>query len=384
MSEQDYYEILEIKRDATPSDIKKAYHKLALKWHPDKNKDPNAVEKFKLISEAYDTLSTPEKKSIYDQYGKEGLNKNHMEFDDRNMFNIFEQIFGGQMFGNFGGFGNNMFNPIFGNQQFSFQQVSPDANIDILEKLTLKDVCTGKKITREIDRKTLCVSCDGTGSKDKKNNVCETCHGNKLVRQEIRHANMIQISTIPCPTCRGSGSSIRNQCEKCKGNKYVTEKYKFTFDIQKGSIEKDTIILNGVGHEFTNGSSNRSRGNITIHIQLEQDEQFRRNLVINDNVKMSPYDLLTTLHVNIAESLCGFTKIIKNVDGSDVEVSSDSIVFHHDFIKINDAGLPIATSANTSHHNSKTRGNLYVYVKVDKQTLTLEQKKSLREILSCQ
>lgn len=380
MSEQDYYEILEIKRDATPSDIKKAYHKLALKWHPDKNKDPNAVEKFKLISEAYDTLSTPEKKSIYDQYGKEGLNKNHMEFDDRNMFNIFEQIFGGQVFG---GFGNGMFNQMFGNQSFSFQQASPDANIDIIEKITLKDVCTGKKFTREIDRKTLCVSCDGTGSKDKKNNACETCHGNKIVRQEIRHSNMIQICTIPCPTCHGSGSSTRNQCEKCKGAKHVIEKYKFTFDIQKGLIEKDTIILNGIGHEFISGSSNHSRGNITVHIQIESDEHFRRNLIINDNIKMTPYDLLTTIQLNIAESLCGFTKTIKNADGSDVEVSSDSIVFHHDFIKINDAGLPIADSTNKSHHHSKTRGNLYVYIKVDKQTLTDEQKKKLSEILSC-
>jgi DnaJ-class molecular chaperone len=380
MSEQDYYEILEIKRDASPSDIKKAYHKLALKWHPDKNKDPSAVEKFKLISEAYDTLSTPEKKSIYDQYGKEGLNKNHMEFDDRNMFNIFEQIFGGQMFSGLNGFGNGMFGPMFGNNQFSFQQVSPDMNIDTIEKITLKDVCNGKKITREIDRKTLCVSCDGTGSKDKKNNVCETCHGNKMVRQEIRHANMIQISNTMCPTCRGSGSSIRNQCEKCKGNKYVMEKYELVYDIQKGLIETDKIVINGVGNEFINSSSVRSRGTVTVHIQLKQDKHFRRNLVINGDVKMTPYDLLTTLQINIAESLCGFTKNIKNVDDACVEVSSDSVIFNYEFIKLANAGLPIHDSRKGTTQSN--RGNLYVRVEVEKQTLTNEQKKKLSEILS--
>lgn len=369
MSEQDYYEILEIKRDATPSDIKKAYHKLALKWHPDKNKDPNAVEQFKLISEAYDTLSTPEKKTIYDQYGKDGLNKNHMQFDDRNIFNIFEQMFGGQLFRGFGG----AFNPMFGGQQFGFQQTSPDANIDVFEKITLKDICIGKKIVHEIDRKTLCVTCDGSGSKDKKTCECGTCKGHKMVRTQSVHGNMIQISTGMCPTCHGSGTIIRDKCDKCKGEKYILEKYKFTCDIPIGYIEKDTMLLNGIGHEL----ENHYRGNITIHIQIENNENFRRNLMINDEIKMTPYDLLTTMQINIIDSLCGFTKTIKNVDNSDVAVSSDAMVFHHDIIKISDAGLPTLGK----HNNVVKKGNLYVYIKIDKLTLTPEQKIKLRDVL---
>jgi len=363
MSNQDYYSILEINRNAEPNEIKKAYHKLALKWHPDKNSDPCAVDKFKHISEAYDTLSNPEKKSIYDKYGKDGLNKNHMNFDEKNVFNVFNSMFGGNMFGGnmFGGFA----------QQFMFQQHPQQQNqeitIELVEKLTLLDVYNGKKLFREVDRRSFCSTCDGTGSKNKIQKNCKMCNGRKIVHQEIHQGPIIHLSTVQCPTCRGSGVD-GELCNVCNGNKFLIEKYKFECDIPKGFVEHNLLTLTGVGNEM----NNRKRGNICIRVQIENHDLFQRNVVI-DNLKLTPYDLLLTVQLSLVESICGFERVVKRANNENMTVSFSNNILHKDLLKFNDGGIP---------NQEGKLGCLYVVIDVQRLTnISDEKKKQIKDVL---
>jgi DnaJ-class molecular chaperone len=354
----EYYDILEIKRTADQDEIKKAYRKLALKWHPDKNQSPEAVEKFKQIGEAYGILSDPEKKAIYDQHGKEGLKHNNVNAGGQDIFAMFNQMFGGGGSNMFGGF-----NPFA-----QFQQAQQDLTMHIPENISLKDVWNGTKIIKEIDRRTWCDKCNNSGYKTTKRTPCPKCSGNKMIQRRIQQGHFIQIMTEPCQHCHMTGISPDDLCTSCHGSKYINEKYKVEIPIKKGIIDGQTITLNGVGHAL----DNNSRGNIVVHIQVLPDDTFKRNIQI-DNLRLSPYDLFTTLQLSLVESLCGFNKTIKNPNDEPVVVDSTGVTYNKELLQVPNKGIPIDDTKS---------GHLYVQIEVARTNLSSEVKQKIKELLT--
>jgi DnaJ-class molecular chaperone len=379
MSTDDYYSILGLVKPSDQNEIRKAYHKMALKFHPDKNRSPEAADIFKKINEAYDILSTPEKKDIYDQFGKEGLNRNNIHFEESDIFNIFANVFGGQnpfggqqgfSFGGQHGFSFGGQNP-FGGRGFPTSQ----NHVELVEEITLADVYTGKTVSRSIERNSVCHHCHGTGSDDGKVRVCKMCHGRKIVQQQHMMGPMITIQQIPCPCCQGQqgqqGPNAGHECPDCRGNRIYKEQYNLKFVVPVGQTETDVIVVHGEGH---NSPENRSRSDIIIKIKIVPDNNFLRNVIINGR-KLSPCDLLTIIKINLAESLCGCDKKIQHINGHEIKLQISNVIKDGDIYIIDGAGLP------TKHNSDK--GLLYVVFKVTVDTsLSVDQKKILWEMLT--
>ena len=325
--EEDYYKILGLNRSADQNDIKKAYRQLALKWHPDKNKDPHAIDMFKKIGEAYDVLSNPEKREIYDKYGKDGLENNGMHFDPTNIFDMFQNV---------------------------FQNNRQDEDvITLIEQISLKEVFTGKNITKKIQRLSICPDCNGCGSNDGVDHLCKTCHGKKLIQQRTQMGFMISVSTIVCPTCRGTGGDQTHMCLKCSGGKLVKELVEFQFNIPVGTSEKDTILIDDIGNI---NLTTHKRGKVIIKVAIEKHEKFLCNVAI-DGIKINKHDMLMTENITIAEALCGFSKTFKTIDERKVTYETSDVIKNNDIYVIKNEGLPIGTTGK--------KGNLIVVFNVE-------------------
>lgn len=348
----DYYKILEINRNADISEVKKAYHKLALKWHPDKNKSPEATEMFKNIGIAYNVLSDPEKKRKYDLYGKDDVENINTQF---NVFDMFNQVFG-----------KNFFQA----QPTRTQTTTYDTIIN--EKITLNEVINGKTINKKISRQSLCDQCDGMGCIGNEYTTCSTCFGNKIIVQEIKNNFFTLINRIQCPTCHGRGSIMKNICSKCNGNKLVSETVMINLQIPIGSIDGDIITLKNAGDVNLNTSV---RNDVLIKIIVEPHEVFLRNIVIHTNdktVTIDKYNVLLKLKISLAESLCGFTKHI-DFFGKDIKFSIDEITKNDDVFVIKNLGIP----------NGKSFGDIYVMILIDyPQKLDEKVKKLIWNVLS--
>lgn len=273
MAKRDYYEVLELSKNASSEDIKKSYRKLAKKYHPDINKDPGAEEKFKEINEAYEVLSDPQKKQIYDQYGHAGLENGGMGgfegfssggFGD--LSDIFESFMGGMGgFSNFGFGGSRSARsnaPIKGDNRYI--QIS----IEFLE--AVKGV--SKTITINVDKK--CEKCDGTGAKSK-NDIkrCSTCNGSGKVTRQQRTAFGIMQSVVDCPDCRGTGKTILNKCPNCNGEGYINKKENVEVKIPAGISTGQQVRISGYGERGYNGGPN---GDLYIEINVKDHKFFHR------------------------------------------------------------------------------------------------------------
>lgn len=260
----DYYELLEISRDADKGTIKKAYRKMAMKFHPDKNPgDHEAEENFKSVNEAYQVLSDEEKRSIYDQYGKQGL-EGHGQgggfrsggFDD--LSSVFEEMFGQSGFGGFGG----------GRKQ---QRKSYNYNLDIGIDVNVEfnEAVFGAKKEIKYKYKTACDSCKGTGAKNGKLSTCKTCGGQGQVH--TRQGFMTFAQT--CPHCQGSGESKASNCKKCSGDGYHEHEEKFEVNIPEGVNNGNRIRVSNKGNIAPDGS----RGDLYIQINVKEDPHFIRH-----------------------------------------------------------------------------------------------------------
>lgn len=364
--EDDYYSVLGVDKNANQDDIKKSYRKLAVKWHPDKNNDPKATDMFKKISEAYDILSDPEKRKVYDQFGKDGLNNRGMNFTPED---IFRNVFGeNSPFGMSGLFSNGMFPPGMFQHSNSQQQ-----NIEIVEQIKLKDVFTGKNIRKDFNRNSICTTCKGTGSDDGIERTCKTCNGKKLIQQQTRIGPMISISTVQCPSCKGNGTaSDSHMCKKCNGSKLINDTYSIDINIPIGCADGEIYVIENVGHFDL---STKKRGNIIVKISIEQDDKFIRNSVINGKIRLGGSELLMQINITLAESLCGFTKTINHIDGRDITFSIKNIIKNGDLYTINGEGMPSKTTGK--------KGNLHILFNIEyMQSLSLEKRKALWEILT--
>ncbi len=256
-----YYEVLQVSKDATTTEIKKAYRKLALQYHPDKNKgNKEAEEKFKLINEAYAVLSDPQKREIYDMYGKEGLNggSGRGGFSSSSMDDIMD-IF------------NSMFGESFGFGSRAQQRSTMNYQLDIEKEITLEfnEAIFGTE--KEITIKYLepCSSCKGTGAKDGELATCGYCHGQGQV--VMRQGFMT--FTQECPKCHGTGKISQESCKVCKGIGGIEKSETITISIPAGINNGNRLRIPGKGNIDRYGH----RGDLYLHFDIEEDENFVRD-----------------------------------------------------------------------------------------------------------
>lgn len=333
----DYYTILGLQKTATENEIKKAYRKLAMKYHPDKNpNNKEAEEKFKEISEAYSVLSDSEKRNIYDKYGKDGLNQQGgMNFDPGDIFRQFFRSFGNddgdnEDFGPFGGFGN-FFGSSFRNN--SQQKKQKGRDIVVALKVDLKDLYTGKIFKRKVTHERICKTCEGTGSKDKiKPTICNECNG-RGIKMTVHRQGFTQImQQSPCNKCGGTGkySKIINKCLKCNGNKTISEEKILEIKIKPGTEENERIVFKGEADE----QPDVIPGDIIFVIQVINNNGYIRN---GKNLHLKQ-------KITLEQALCGTSFTIKTLDNRYLECYTDEIIKPNQKMKINNEGFKIKDS----------------------------------------
>ncbi len=260
MADKDFYEILGVQKNASDDEIKKSYRKLAMKYHPDRNKDDKDSErKFKEVSAAYEILKDSEKRSAYDQYGHDAFRQGGMG--------------GGQGFGDFGGGFSDIFEEFFGGG-FGGQsrQRGPQRGNDLRYNMSvsLQEAYGGKKSQIRIPSYESCDLCSGTGSADKTGpSTCSTCGGQGKVRSTQGFFSIER----PCPTCGGEGSSIKNPCLKCSGTGQVKKQKTISVTIPAGVDTGTRIRISGEGEPGQRGAGN---GDLYIFVEVQKDKLFER------------------------------------------------------------------------------------------------------------
>lgn len=262
-AKRDYYEVLGVSRESGADDIKRAYRKLAMQYHPDRNKEDGAESKFKEASEAYEVLSDPEKRARYDRFGAEGLNGvnmrdySHMNVDD--IFSVFEDLLGGA----FGGGGR-------GRGRRADQGVDIETVVDI----DLKDVATGVEKTLKFERADFCERCSGRGAEPGSNPVtCRTCGGYGQVERQSSMGIFVTRQVIDCPACRGRGKTIDKPCKSCRGSGRTPKERIVSVKIPPGIHHGQMIRVRGEGEPSSMGTA---RGDLRCVIRVREHPLFHR------------------------------------------------------------------------------------------------------------
>ncbi len=270
MSKRDYYEILEVPKDADETAIKKSYRKIAMQYHPDKNPDNKAAEdKFKEAAEAYEVLSDPDKRAKYDRFGHAGVQgqQGYHSAESMNMDDIFSQ------FGDV--FGDSPFESFFGNRGGGQRaQGQKGSNLRIKLSLSLEEVEAGVKKTIKVKKRKTCTTCKGSGAKDGAVKNCQTCGGSGVVRQ-IRSTFLGQMqTTTQCPTCHGSGSIVVEPCPKCRGEGRTLEEETIDIDIPGGVEDGMQLTMRGRGNAGIKGGPS---GDLLISIEVKPHAELKRD-----------------------------------------------------------------------------------------------------------
>lgn len=356
-TKRDYYEVLGVGKSADEKEIKKAYRKLAMQYHPDRNPDnKEAEEKFKEINEAYEVLSDETKRRNYDQFGHEGVNG---------------QGFGGQGFG--GGFGSGGFEDIFGDifgDMFGGgfggsgrqRRRGPERGADIRQNITIdfEEAAFGKKASIKINRSEECDKCSGTGSKPgTSKKTCPTCNGAGEVRTVQRTPFGNIASSRPCGTCGGEGEIIESPCDKCHGTGSTRKVKTIEVDIPAGIDDGQMIKLAGQGEVGTKGGP---RGDLYIVVNIRNHSLFTRD----------GYDVYLEMPISFSQVALGGEIEVPTLDGK--------VVYN----------VPAGTQTGTVFRlrekgikklRGNTRGDQYVKVVVETpKNLTDRQKELLREL----
>ncbi len=294
MAKRDYYEVLEIDRNASDSDIKKAYRKMALKYHPDRNPgDKASEEKFKEAAEAYEVLSDPDKRARYDRYGHSGLGGGSSDFGgSMSMEDIFSQF--GDIFG--GAFG-------FGSRGSSGRRVNKGSNLRIRVKLTLQEIATGVEKKVKVSKYVACSSCNGSGAKHGSSySTCSTCRGSGHVTRVTNTFLGQMQTTSTCPTCGGEGRIITQKCETCQGNGVVRDDEVINIRIPAGVAEGMQLSLSGKGNMGARGGI---PGDLIVQIEEEKHPELERD----------GNNLIHNLFVSIPDAALGANVEVPTVDG---------------------------------------------------------------------
>ena len=278
MAKRDYYEVLGVSKTADAKEIKSAYRKMALKYHPDRNPgDKEAEEKFKEAAEAYSVLSDEDKRRKYDQFGFEGPNMGSGGFGGfgggmnmEDIFSAFGDIFGGGSFSGFGGFGGG-----------SARQQSKGRSLRLKVKLTLEEAAKGTTKKFNIKKQVNCPDCHGSGSADGKTETCPHCGGSGVVVKMVNSLFGRMQTQSPCPHCNGEGKIIKNKCPKCGGEGTVSGSETIEVNIPAGVDNGMVVNVPGKGDA---GRRNGIPGDVQVYIEVETHKEFVRedtNLIYN-------------------------------------------------------------------------------------------------------
>lgn len=309
-NKRDYYEVLGVPKNSEKGDIKNAYRKLALQYHPDRNKSPGAEERFKEISEAYAVLSDEDKRKRYDTYGHVG-SEEVFRGSEANFEEIFKDMgFGGvrdifeQFFGSRGGFSRGSSDPFgFGFNFGSGRQKGRDILYDI--DLSLEDVLRGKKDEIELPKMDSCTNCNGTGAAPgTKPRRCTVCNGQGQTRRVYSQNRFSTfVSLEPCRTCRGEGEIIERPCVTCNGSGNIRTTKKLRLEIPRGVEDGMTLQMQGEGEPTENGVP----GNLLIRTHVRQHPEFQRledgHVLTNQNLSYTDLALGTEIRVPTLEGL---------------------------------------------------------------------------------
>jgi len=330
-----YYDRLSVAPDAPEAEIKKAYKKMAIKLHPDKNQgDPEAAQKFQELSEAYEVLVNPDRRETYDRYGAEALKEGG--FHSTNAESIFEQFFGGGMFSSmFGGGGGR------GGRR------GPARGEDIVYQLqvTLEELYNGKTSKMAVTRNVICPKCNGKGSQ-KENAVqkCNGCqgHGIKIVTRQLG-PGMIQQMQVRCPDCEGKGEKIREEdkCKKCKGKKVNKERKILEVNVDKGMTDGHKITFRGESDQ----APDMEPGDIIFVLREKEHAIFKRKGI----------DLYVDKEIPLIEALTGSAFSITHLDDRVLHVSSED----GDVIKPGDVRM-IGSEGMPTYRRPFDKGNLFI------------------------
>jgi molecular chaperone DnaJ len=340
MAKRDYYEILEVSKNASKEEIKKAYRQQALKYHPDKNPgDKAAEEKFKEAAEAYEVLGDDDKRRRYDQFGHAGVggaagggfSGGGMTIDD-----IFEHF--GDIFGGFGGFG-------FGgsSSRRGGRRVNKGANLRVKVKLNLQEIANGVEKKLKVQKYVSCQHCNGTGAEHgSAYSDCNTCHGTgQVTRITQTFIGQMQTSSV-CPSCEGEGKIIKNKCTHCYGEGIVKDQEVITVKIPAGVGNGMQMTVTGKGNAARRGGINGD-----LLVQIEEDDH--QELIRDGN------DLIYNLYISFPDAVLGSTVEIPTVDGK-VKIKIEPGTQPGKILRLRGKGLPEV--------NSYGQGDLLVNINV--------------------
>jgi molecular chaperone DnaJ len=365
MAKRDFYEILEVERNATPEKVKKAYRQMAMKYHPDRNAgNKEAEEKFKEAAEAYEVLSDPEKKQRYDQYGHEGLRgTNYRDFHDINdIFSTFSDVFSG-------GFGGSIFNEMFtggqrSRRRSSTQHGQPGSDLRVRLSLKLEEIASGVEKKIKVKRQKKCDICSGSGAKTSSGkSTCPQCGGSGELRQVSRSMFGQFVNITTCPLCEGEGRIVKDPCLSCHGEGRVQGESTIKVNVPAGVTEGNYIPLQGQGNAGRRGGP---AGDLIVVIEEEPHQHFKRN---GD-------DIIYELWISYPTAALGGDVEIPTLTGK-AKLSIDSGTPGGRMLRMRERGIP--------HLNNYGRGDELVRVNVwVPAKLNAKEKELLRELSTCE
>jgi molecular chaperone DnaJ len=340
MGKRDYYEVLGVSKEATKEEIKKAYRKQALKYHPDKNPgDKKSEELFKEAAEAYEILSNDEKKARYDRYGHAGMGSSGNGFgggQNMTMEDIFSSF--GDIFGDaFGGFGG------FGSAGRRGKRVNKGTNLRVKVKLNLQEIATGTEKKLKVTKYDTCNTCNGTGAADPSSvATCTTCHGSGHVTR-IANTMLGQMQTTSvCPSCGGEGKTITKKCTSCYGEGIVQKEEIIKINIPAGVAKGMQMTVNGKGNA-------PRRGGVNGDLLVVFDEEEHSELIREGN------DLIYNLFISIPDAVLGTHVEVPTVENN-VKIKIEPGTQPGKILRLRGKGLPEV--------NGYGRGDLLVNVNV--------------------
>ena len=355
---RDYYEVLEVSKTATADEIKKAYRKKAIQYHPDRNPgDKQAEEKFKEAAEAYSVLSDPQKRQRYDQFGHAGMQGmggfSASDIDLSDIFSMFGDVFGGGFSG--------MFNGGKGRAGARPQMRGSDLRVKV--RLTLNDILTGVEKKIKVKKMVPCQHCHGTGSADGTTDTCATCHGTGHVVTQKRSVFGVMQVQQPCPTCHGEGQTVKNKCPHCSGEGVVRDEEVISINIPAGVADGMQLTVPGKGNAAPRNGIN---GDLLVLIEEEQHPELIRD----------ESDLIYNLLLSVPTAALGGQVEIPTLEGN-VKVTIPEGTQPGKVLRLRGKGLPGIDSYGRSYGRGDLLVNVGVYIP---EHLSRDEKKTFAEL----
>jgi len=353
MAKRDYYDVLSVEKNASKDEIKKAYRKLALQYHPDKNPgNKQAEEKFKEATEAYDVLSDDQKKAAYDQFGFAGVEGMGGGGHDWSNFRGFEDIFGE---GGFGSIFENLFGGGFNRGRGGSGGVRQGANLRYDVEIPFKDAVFGSKVEIQFSHNETCKTCKGAGTTDGSGKkTCPVCRGSG----QVRHSQGFFSVATTCHHCHGEGSVIEKPCNDCGGTGTKKARQKIMVTIPAGVENGKRVVIPKQGDTGPNGGP---PGDLYVFIRVKPHEYFERQ----------GYDLYCAVPVSITQAALGADIHVTTLDSKTIKVKVPAGIQNGKMLRIRDEGVPI----------NNQRGNLYIKLMVQiPEKLSRKGKELLEEL----